>query len=183
LLGAPPTFPEIEYGWIEPGDYLDEVASGPIRAVRTFREKPGLAAATACLAEGHLWNTSVIVAKAAALVELGRAHLPDVDARLARIERFEGTPEEPAAVRQAYELLPKANFSRSVLEASSASLAVSRMPPVGWSDLGSPRRVLEALGQIPLVPSWAATFADTLRPSVSDTATPDPGVPSERKTS
>jgi mannose-1-phosphate guanylyltransferase len=163
LLGAQPTCPEVEYGWIEPAAYLDELGGGPIRAVRAFREKPSVAAATAYLADGHLWNTSVIVARAAALVDLGRAHLPDVHDRLARIQEFEGTPDEPAAIRQAYELLPKANFSRSILEASAADLAVSRLPRVGWSDLGSPRRVMEAIGQLSLPPAWATGLIDALR--------------------
>lgn len=163
LLGAQPTSPEVEYGWIEPAQYLDELSSGPVRAVRAFCEKPSLSMARAYLASGHLWNTSVIVAKVSALLELGRAQLPNVEDRLARIQRFVGTPDEAAAVRQAYELLPKANFSRTILEASAATLAVSRLPRVGWSDLGSPRRVIEAIGQLPVAPGWATGLIESLR--------------------
>ena len=39
-----------------------------------------------------------------------------------------GTPEEPDAIRQAYELMPKVNFSRAVLEACPEALSVSRLP-------------------------------------------------------
>jgi hypothetical protein len=39
-----------------------------------------------------------------------------VTERLVRIEPLAGTTEEPDAVRQAYELMLKANFSRAVLE-------------------------------------------------------------------
>jgi mannose-1-phosphate guanylyltransferase len=159
LLGAQPTAPEVEYGWIEPGEYLGEVGSGPIRTVREFWEKPSLSAAHACLGTGHLWNTSVIVAKVSTLLELGRARLPDVDDRLARIRKFAGTWDEAAAIYQAYELLPKANFSRAILEACPTRLAVSQLPQVGWSDLGSPRRVMEAVARLSPPPDWAKDFA------------------------
>jgi mannose-1-phosphate guanylyltransferase len=155
LLGARPSAPEIEYGWIEPGERVGEIGSGPVRAVRGFWEKPSPDKACEYLAGGHLWNTSVLVAKARALLALGEAVLPDVAERLAQIGKFVGTPDERAAIHQAYQLMPKANFSRALLEASPQSFAVSRLPHVGWSDLGSPTRVLEAVTRLSLRPDWA----------------------------
>ncbi len=155
LLGAQPTVPETEYGWIEPGESLGELTSGNIRSVRQFVEKPSLPKAKACLAAGHLWNTSVIVAKVATLLELGRVGLPALHDRLARLRGFAGTPDEPAAVRQAYELMPRANFSRDILEACPEALAVSKLPRLVWSDLGSPSRVLDAVTRMPTPPDWA----------------------------
>ena len=161
LLGAPPTSPEVEYGWIEPGEPLGEASSGPIRAVRQFWEKPAVARARACMTAGHLWNTSVMVGKVATLVQVGGQALPELSERLARIEPFAGTPSEADAVRQAYELMPKANFSRAVLEVAPESLAVSRLPRIVWSDLGSPHRVMEALTRMRIRPEWARTLATT----------------------
>jgi mannose-1-phosphate guanylyltransferase len=40
LLGAQPTSPEVEYGWIEPAESLGEVSTGTVRAVRQFWESP-----------------------------------------------------------------------------------------------------------------------------------------------
>jgi hypothetical protein len=42
----------------------------------------------------------------------------------------------------------KASFSRAILERAPASVAVSRLPRVTWSDLGSPRRVMEVLAAL-----------------------------------
>jgi len=123
--------------------------------VRQFWEKPSVARARACLVAGHLWNTSVVVGKVATFLRAGRHALPDLSDRLARIARFADTPEEPDAVRQAFELMPKANFSRSVLERCPAMLAVSRLPRIVWSDLGSPHRVMEAITRMHLRPEWA----------------------------
>lgn len=161
LLGAQPSSPEVEYGWIEPDVALGELSTGAVRAVRQFWEKPSVARARACLQAGHLWNTSVIVGKVVTLLQAGWHALPELSDRLARIEPFVGTPEEADAVHQAYELMPKANFSRSVLEACPDLLAVSRLPRIMWSDLGSPHRVMEALTRVRIRPEWAQTLAPT----------------------
>jgi hypothetical protein len=101
----------------------------------------------------------VVVAKVATLLEVGRERLPELSKRLARIEAFAGTDREAWAVRQAYALIPGANFSRSILDVCPSALAVSRLPPVLWSDLGTPRRVFELLRDLGLRPSWLAGTA------------------------
>ena len=159
LLGAQPTSPEVEYGWIEPDGVLGDLSTGPVRGVRQFWEKPSVARARACLAAGHLWNTCVVVGKVATLLQVGWQALPELSDRLAHIEPFVGTAEEADAVRQAYELMPRANFSRNVLEVCPDALAVSRLPRVVWSDLGSPRRVMEAVTRMRIRPKWAETLA------------------------
>ena len=171
LLGAPPSSPEVEYGWIEPGEALGDVSTGPVRAVRQFWEKPSVARARACLESGHLWNTSVLVGKVATLVQTGWQALPALSDRLAHIEPFVGTPEEPDAVRQAYELMPRANFSKDVLEATGDALAVSRLPRIVWSDLGSPHRVMEALTRMRIRPEWALQAATILDETLQADAT------------
>lgn len=171
LLGAPPSSPEVEYGWIEPGEALGDVSTGPVRAVRQFWEKPSVARARACLESGHLWNTSVLVGKVATLVQTGWQALPALSDRLAHIEPFVGTPEEADAVRQAYELMPRANFSKDVLEATGDVLAVSRLPRIVWSDLGSPHRVMEALTRMRIRPEWALQAATILDETLQADAT------------
>ena len=73
--------------------------------------------------------------------------LPELSARLAHIEPCVGTPEEADAVRQAYELIPRANFSKHVLEVCPDALAVSRLPR------------MEALTRMQVRPEWARTLA------------------------
>src|SRR4029077_10469062 len=77
LLGAQPTAPEGEYGWIEPGAPLEGPA-GAVSSVREVWEKPAAAQVQACLAAGCLWNTAVVVAKVATLVQLGAEALPEM---------------------------------------------------------------------------------------------------------
>jgi mannose-1-phosphate guanylyltransferase len=155
LLGAQPTYPEVEYGWIEPGEPLGEVSTGAVRAVRQFMEKPALPQARMYLEAGHLWNTSILIARVATLVQAGWRMVPALSERLSRIERYLGTPEEAAAVRHAYGLMAKENFSRAVLEGCCDMLAVSRLPRMIWSDLGSPDRVMDAMARMRTRPEWA----------------------------
>lgn len=155
LLGAQATEPEVEYGWIEPGRPLDSEAPVRIWEIRRFWEKPSDDVARICLEAGCLWNTFILVGKARTLVRAGHEALPEIADRLAQIGRFRGTEHEGWAVQQAYALLPTANFSRSILEPAPPCLAVSRLSGVTWSDLGSPRRVLQVLRKLGMAPSWA----------------------------
>jgi len=153
LLGAQPTGPETDYGWIEPGAPVAG-AEGQWRQVRRFWEKPSEARARLCLNRGCLWNTLTLVTTAAALVRVGQQYLPALSDRLFHLAPFLGTEDEPWALQQAYALAPQENFSRAVLEACPPCLAVSRLPAITWSDWGTPERVLQSLEQAQIRPDW-----------------------------
>jgi mannose-1-phosphate guanylyltransferase len=164
LVGAQPTYPEVEYGWIEPGIPLGDLSTGAVRAVRRFTEKPSLPHARMYLEAGHLWNTLILVARVATLVQAGWETVPLLSESLSRIEPFLGTPAETPAVRQAYDLMPEENFSRSVLQGCSDMLAVACMPRTAWSDLGSPDRVMDAVARMRIRPEWATRLLPTAPP-------------------
>src|SRR6266436_6422249 len=71
LLGARPTEPETDYGWIEPGATLGRIGAEPIFRGRRFLEKPSLDTARTALSVGCLWNTFVFVATTATLLAEG----------------------------------------------------------------------------------------------------------------
>lgn len=156
LLGAQATHAEVEYGWIELGTPLPSESDRRMWEIRRFWEKPSEEHARLCLAAGCLWNTFVLLGKVRTFVRAGAEAIPEVHDRLARIPGFLGTEDEAWALHQAYALMPKANFSRAILAPCPPYLAVSQLPSMGWSDLGSPRRVFETLRQLPSLPSWAA---------------------------
>jgi mannose-1-phosphate guanylyltransferase len=136
LVGAPPTEPEPDYGWIEPGEIVSWSPAGdPISRVQQFWENPSALAARACLEKGWLWNTSVLVARASLLLELGRQFLAQLNERLSLIFPFKDTELESWALRQAYGLSQKMNFSRAVLEPCPSCLTVSRLPTLDEKDL------------------------------------------------
>ena len=103
---------------------------------------------------GWLWNTFAFVTTLPTLLGAGHEFLPDVDDRLNLIGAFSGSRHEGWAVRQAYSLLPKTDFSRGVLERCPGWLGVSRLPGLTWSDLGTPRRVIGIANSLPVRPMW-----------------------------
>jgi mannose-1-phosphate guanylyltransferase len=153
LLGAHPTSPEVEYGWVELGRPLDSGDDRPMWEVRRFWEKPSEERARLCLEAGCLWNTLVLVGTATMFLRAAREAVPEVCERLARAAPFFETNAEAWA--QAYALIPRADFSRAILEPCPPSLAVAAVPRLLWSDLGSPRRVREILGAARSLPAWA----------------------------
>jgi mannose-1-phosphate guanylyltransferase len=71
LLGVDPSGPEIEYGWIETGDVIEDAGgSGP--PCSTLWEKPTCTQANSLYLQGWLWNTMVLVARATVLLGLFR---------------------------------------------------------------------------------------------------------------
>jgi mannose-1-phosphate guanylyltransferase len=158
LLGAEPTEPETDYGWIELGEPEPRSGRNPMYRVLSFREKPSQAMADELFSSGALWNTFVFAGRAAALVEAGRACLPSLHDRLARLDSFLGTEHERWALGQAYELAQRASFSRAILERCPEKLAVMRLSGVSWCDLGTPERVARTLDGLGIRPELAAAL-------------------------
>jgi mannose-1-phosphate guanylyltransferase len=158
LLGAEPTDPETDYGWITVGAMLPGSGRSPVYGVLRFSEKPDQDIANELFASGALWNTSVFAGRAATLIQAGRRCLPSLHERLAQLGTFLGTEHERWALRQAYELAPRANFSRDVLEQDPRTLAVMRLSAVAWRDLGTPRRLIQTLNELGIRPDWLAAL-------------------------
>jgi mannose-1-phosphate guanylyltransferase len=111
LLGAQATAAEVEYGWIELGKPLSSEGDRRIWEVRRFWEKPSHEQARRCLEVGCLWNTFVLVGKAATFLRMGQEAVPEVSDRLAHLAPFLGTEDEFLAMHQAYALMPKVSLA------------------------------------------------------------------------
>jgi mannose-1-phosphate guanylyltransferase len=155
LLGAVPTDPQPQYGWIQLGAPLGCVGGEPLNRVAGFTEKPSPEAARAACARGDLWSTFVLVGHAHALVALGWQAAPLVSERLAEI-RLATTPDEDAqTIASVYARIPRLDFSREILEPQPSLLTVSRLPTgIVWSDWGTLDRVVTSLRAAGLTPTW-----------------------------
>lgn len=155
LLGAVPTDPQSQYGWIRLGALVAEVGGEPLHRVAGFTEKPGPEAARVACARGDLWSTFVLVGAAQALVGLGWQAAPLVSERLAEIPWGTTLEREAAAVLGAYARVPRLDFSRGILEQQPSLLTVSRLPAgIEWSDWGTLDRVVASLRAAGLRPAW-----------------------------
>jgi mannose-1-phosphate guanylyltransferase / mannose-6-phosphate isomerase len=112
------------------------------RRVRQFWEKPTVAQAEQFQAQGWFWNSFVMVGRASAMLELIKRAAPSVYEAFAVVRPTLGTLGEIEAIERLYCGLPSVDFSRTVLSAVHADLAVLPVRDVYWNDLGSPDRVI-----------------------------------------
>jgi len=145
LVGAEAHYPEVEYGWIEPGLPIPGTTPFALSQVNRFWEKPVLSKARDLLRRGCLWNTFVTIGRADAFLELLCAQIPDVMFRLA------GALTD---LEWAYEQVRTVDFSRDVLAPQPHRLLVLRDAASGWTDLGNPARVFDALVRNSIEPAW-----------------------------
>lgn len=157
-IGLTPRSPETGYGYIRAGAELPGLRRGDL-AVHTadrFVEKPDRHTAEAYLADGsYLWNSGMLVASAAAVLEqlrlVGeRQATPDsshgeliasVAEQVAALSPAEWTSAE---ARELFAALPAVPFDKAVLEVSDR---VAVLPvDIAWSDVGS-LTALDALGE------------------------------------
>jgi len=147
LLGAEATYPETEYGWIEPvRAFPNGVSFGPVRVLQ-FWEKPTLTTAQDLLRRGCLWNTFVTIGRVSALIDVLCHAAANPMLRLAA-----GLVEND--LDSAYRSIPPIDFSRDVLASRPAHLLVIRDAASGWTDLGNPKRVFAALERERIAPAW-----------------------------
>jgi mannose-1-phosphate guanylyltransferase len=142
VVGARPAEPDSGYGWIERAESLESHGPETVWRVRQFVEKPSAEAARTCFARGHLWNTFVVMGRTDTFINAARLCAPDVHAALSDAARHAGTEGEREALEAAYRALPVTSFSDAVLAAPFPRLATSCLPPILWSDLGTPERLL-----------------------------------------
>jgi len=156
LLGVTPETPEVEYGWIEPSDPLENSPSRSVYHVSRFWEKPHQTLASSLMERGCLWNSFVMIGHVNAFMSLIRHTLPELIKSFDSIRQALFTTAEPSAVRDLYSTVRAASFSEDVLSVQPDHLAVLRGAGLGWSDLGEPSRVLSILDRKNVRKEWGA---------------------------
>jgi mannose-1-phosphate guanylyltransferase len=143
LLGMTPVAPDPELGYIVPAPPDQQ----GISAVLRFVEKPTPTAAALLIERGGLLNTFILVARCGTLLEqLTRAQPAVVRAMRSALDTHRN---RQAALDELYERLPNLDFSHHVLEsAPSTVLHVEAVAACGWSDLGTPERVGQAISML-----------------------------------
>ncbi len=154
LLGVSAEHPEVEYGWIEPGAALESPFSKSLLRVNQFWEKPPLHVAQALRGRGCLWNTFVMIGRASAFLEILEAAVPQILRAFAVDGHCRAEELSLARGDTSYAALTPGDFSRQVLSASTERLTVLRLKDVGWSDLGTPERVMFAMARSGLRLDW-----------------------------
>jgi mannose-1-phosphate guanylyltransferase len=146
VLGAEPSEPDTELGYIVPADRSRNKPSHVVR----FVEKPDSGRALSLLDEGALWNVFILAGLARTVLRMYEKSLAAIIVAMrAALELGRARPAGPGALAELYEHLPAVDFSRDILEQHAAMLQVVPVPRCGWSDLGTPKRVVETLNALP----------------------------------
>ena len=145
LLGIEPEGPEVQYGWIEPGETLPNRRSISIYRIRRFWEKPLFEHAKSLFARDCLWNTFVMVGHIPSILKLVERATPELYRAFLRLRTVLGTAAEAQTAASLYDAIPNRDFSHDVLAKHPERLAVLPVPGVSWKDWGEPRRVLNSL--------------------------------------
>ena len=147
LIGAKPEWPEVEFGWIEPGVSIANGSQTPLFGVSRFREKPRFAEVRSLMRKGGLWNTFITIGRASAFLKLLSATVLPAMTRLAEaiVNRN---------LDRVYNELEIIDFSKHVLSAEPGGLFVMADNMSGWADLGNQARVIHTLDRNNTEPDW-----------------------------
>jgi mannose-1-phosphate guanylyltransferase len=132
--------PDPELGYI----VVEAAEPAALRDVRRFAEKPTFEEARRLCEDGALWNTFIVVCRAASLIELYRARYPEALEILQGIDLRNRTQ-----LADAYRMLPRLDFSRQIATGQEDRLTVMPVPRCGWNDLGTPQRLAQTLARHP----------------------------------
>lgn len=160
LLGARPSGPDVEFGWIQLGESINK----NLFHVNGFDEKPEYSIATRLYHYGALWNTFVMVGSATAFIDLAFSCLPGFVAELADEELVRIEDNNLNVSASLYDKIPNVDFSRSVLSRNKENLLVMPLNGLEWHDLGHADRVVSVVrSRSEVLPSWLKTWETICR--------------------
>jgi len=146
LLGAEACYAEIEYGWIDAGSAISDTPV-PLFRVNRFWEKPSVLQAQELLRRGCLWNTFVTAGRASTFLDVLCTGIPHVVLAI-------NNAVVDNDLERAYQDIPAVDLSREVFAPQPHRLLAICDAKSGWTDLGSPARVMEILGRRSTHPTW-----------------------------
>lgn len=122
-VGIVPSRPDTGFGYIVPGNSLDDVA----RTVSRFAEKPNAATALDLMASGALWNSGLFAWTGDVLLAEVRRHTPEIAAALPRLEAGD--------IAGFFQQVTAVSIDVGVLERSDAVAVVHGR--FTWDDVGT----------------------------------------------
>ncbi|MDI3474836.1 MAG: mannose-phosphate guanylyltransferase / mannose-6-phosphate isomerase [Thermococcaceae archaeon] len=132
-FGIKPTRPHTGYGYIKPGERIEEDGRLLGYRVDEFKEKPVLETAKRYVESGYYWNSGMFAFSTSLFLEEVEKHAPEI------LEAFESS----SSIEEAYEKAPEISIDYGVMEKTDKAAVVPLN--VKWSDLGSFDAIYEVL--------------------------------------
>lgn len=150
LLGIEPDHAAPGYGYVVPSAALPLDDRVPAYHVATFREKPDRALARRILRRGALWNSLVMVFRAARVLELLAAVRPESHREIA------AAGDDAGALARVYASAAPWNFSSDFLAHVPHEMIVLRAEETGWSDWGTRQAIERTFAALKQPLPWRA---------------------------
>jgi mannose-1-phosphate guanylyltransferase len=145
LLGVEPDEPDPELGYV----LADPQPRDTVRIVRQFVEKPRHREdINQLIVEGAMWNSFIFSASGSGLLKLYEANAASTLRAMRTALEQDRLNSSRAAMRRLYESLPNADFCKDVLAGQERRLGLVPVAACGWSDLGTPLRLLRAVRRL-----------------------------------
>jgi mannose-1-phosphate guanylyltransferase len=138
MIGIEPEIADEDLGYIVPG------AGAEVLGVSRFVEKPSLQAARALIESGAVWNSFMFASRLGSLLAMFDEHHSQLVTDLRDALRWGPGRTPRAKLERVYATLPALDFSKDVLQGFEQRLRVLIAPQCGWTDLGTPQRLVEA---------------------------------------
>lgn len=134
-FGIQPDHAATGYGYLERGEEIATDNGCVHYRLLSFKEKPDRQTAEAYLAKRiFLWNSGMFVWTTDAILAEIEQHLPEHLRCLRPLMQFDGKPEWPAALHQAFAEIPSISIDYGVMEKAANVRIVGA--PFSWSDVG-----------------------------------------------
>lgn len=131
-LGIEPSRPDTGYGYVE----FDKTQSGEVKKVRSFKEKPDQATATAYIqSQSYAWNAGIFIWTFHAILKAYQQHAPAIYNLLIKGGPTWNTPHERDFIREHYPQTEKLAVDVAIMEQAENVYTIPC--DIGWSDLGT----------------------------------------------
>ncbi|MBU1019434.1 MAG: sugar phosphate nucleotidyltransferase [Patescibacteria group bacterium] len=124
--------PNVNFGYVEIGETLEEIDGNPVKAFKKFTEKPDLETAKQYIESGnYLWNTGYYVWRISDILDRYQKHLPDTYNRLMKMQ------EDPTSIETEYPQCEKISIDYAIMEKLEPEEVRILPAELGWSDIGT----------------------------------------------
>lgn len=135
-IGIKPTHAATGYGYIQMAESKREFDDIEVYDAISFKEKPDEKTAEEYVASWHyVWNSGMFVWSARTVLDLFKAHAPQIHKQLMRYSAALGTPDEAKVFEEVYDALPRISVDYAILEHAENVFVIPAS--IGWNDLGS----------------------------------------------
>jgi len=148
FIGQKSRFASQNLGWIEFGKKIKSIDGISVFEFRSLHYRPDpKSAETFHLKPNYAWNPGYFGTTPSFLFSLYERYAPDMYKKLKELQRFWGTKEFYAKLKEVYPSFEKISFDNLILEKMDPEDGYVVGADLGWSDVGAWEALKEALSE------------------------------------